>query len=111
MSSYKLWHEFLPHVPKDARYTIGEKIDALLITATELTLTASYLGKNQKLPYVQRAAIKIDMVKFFLQILWEVKAIDTKKYIALSEKYNEIGRMLGGWARQLNKQNPARGGE
>ncbi len=111
MSTYKLWHEFLPHVPKSSRYTIGEKIDALLVAATELILTASYLGREQKLPYVQRAAIKIDMVKFFLQILWEIKAMDTKRYIAFSEKYSEIGRMLGGWARQLGKQNPARGGE
>lgn len=45
-------------------------------------------------------------------ILWEVKSLDDKKYIALSVKLDEIGRNLGGWSGQLIKQNsPAKAGE
>lgn len=45
-------------------------------------------------------------------ILWESKSLDNKKYIALSVKIDEIGRMLGGWNGQLTKQNsPAIAGE
>jgi len=36
--------------------------------------------------------------------LWETKSLDNKKYIALSEELNEVGRMLGGWYGQLKKQ-------
>jgi hypothetical protein len=100
IAAYRLWHEFLPHLPKDARYTLGAKIDALLIDAIELIFSATYLSREQKLPYLQKATAKLDTAKFFLQILWEVKALDNKKYAALSEKLNEIGRMLGGWMRQ-----------
>ena len=38
-------------------------------------------------------------------ILWETKSLDNKKYIALSLKIEEIGKMLGGWSGQLAKQN------
>jgi len=38
-------------------------------------------------------------------ILWEAKSLDNKKYIALSMKIEEIGKMLGGWNGQLLKQN------
>ena len=38
-------------------------------------------------------------------ILWETKSLDNKKYIVLSEKIQEIGRMLGGWHGQVIKQN------
>lgn len=38
-------------------------------------------------------------------VLWETKSIDDKKYISLSEHLNEIGKMLGGWIGQLQKQN------
>jgi hypothetical protein len=38
-------------------------------------------------------------------LLWETKSLDNNKYVALSEKINEIGRMLGGWSGQLIKQN------
>lgn len=42
--------------------------------------------------------------KFFLQIAWEIKALDNKKYIMLSECLNEIGRMLGGWIKGLKSK-------
>ncbi len=108
---YKTWHESLPHVPKDSRYTLGTKIDSLLVEVLGLIFTASYLGKNEKLPYVRRAMVRLDLVKFFLQILWEIKGLDNKKYIHFSEGLNEIGKMLGGWIKQLSKENPASGGE
>ena len=38
-------------------------------------------------------------------ILWETKSIENKRYIALSEPLNEIGRMLGGWNGKLTKEN------
>src|SRR3989338_3566011 len=90
--AYKLWHEFLPHVPKSARYTLGGKIDAMLIETLEAIFTASVLPKEKKLPYLVRAAAKLDLAKFFLQICWEIKAVDNKKYAVLSEQFDGIGR-------------------
>ncbi len=43
--------------------------------------------------------------KIFLMMLWETKSLDNKKYIALSEKLNEIGRNLGGWRGKIEKEN------
>ena len=100
ISSYKLWQEFLRHFPKASRYTLGEKIDSLFIETLELVLTASYLPKNGKTPIIEKAILKTDLIKFFLQITWEVKAVKTSQYALLSEKLDEIGRMLMGWARQ-----------
>ncbi len=102
--AYKLWHEFLPHIPKDARYTLGTKIDISLIETIEAIFIAGFLTKEKKLPYVQRAATKLDLTKFFLQIAWEIKALDNKKYILISEQLADIGRMLGGWLRQITSQ-------
>lgn len=106
---YKLWHEFLPHVPKTSRYTLGAKIDVLFADTIESIFLASYAPKTQKNALIQRAITKLDLLKFFLQILWEIKSLDNKKYIALSEPLQEVGRMLGGWNRQLTltKETPA----
>jgi len=49
---------------------------------------------------------KIDLVKLLLQLSWEIKAIDNKKYIHLSERFSEIGKMLGGWKKQLLIKTP-----
>ena len=98
---YKLWHKFLPHIPKTSRYTLGIKIDRLIIETTEFIFIASRSDREQKSPFLQKAANKLDVLKFFLQIAWEIKSLDNKKYIILSEHLNEIGRMLGGWSRQF----------
>lgn len=38
-------------------------------------------------------------------ILWETQSLDNKKYISLSEKMEELGKMLGGWSGHIKKQN------
>jgi len=38
-------------------------------------------------------------------VLWETKTLDNKKYILLSQKLDEIGKMLGGWYGNVVKQN------
>jgi len=68
--------------------------------------------REEKLPYVRLSIRKVDTLKIFLMMLWETKSIDNKKYIILSEKIDEIERMLGGWNGQPQKQNsPSRSGE
>src|SRR4030042_4016993 len=84
VAAYKLWHEFLPHFSKTSRYTLGIKIDSLFIETTENIFIASRLAKDQKLPSLQKASSKLDMLKFFLQIAWEIKSMDNKKYIIIS---------------------------
>lgn len=107
VAAYKVWHEFLPHVPKDARYSLGLKVDTLFVGVLESIFIASYLQKEQKLPYLKQATKRLDLVKFFLQVMWEIRALDNKKYVVLSEKLDGVGKMLGGWIRQIGKQNPA----
>lgn len=102
---YLAWYWCYKTLPKEHRYTIGEKIDILLTEIIEAIASASFLAKEEKLPYVKIAIRKNDTVKIFLLILWETKSLDNKKYLAISEKINEVGRMLGGWNGQLTQQN------
>jgi len=101
IAAYKLWHDFVPHIPKTARYTLGGKIDSYFTDTIEHIVSATYLPKERKGASIQAAIAKLDTLKFFLQVAWEIKALDTKKYGLLSERLYEIGKMLGGWNRQV----------
>jgi hypothetical protein len=107
ISIYKTWHEYMPNLAKTSRYTLGEKIDALFLDVVELIYTASFLPKEEKIPHLQKAIAKTDLLKFFFQIGWEIKSLDTKKYIMFSQQLDEIGRMLGGWTRQSAQKETA----
>ena len=102
--AYKLWHAFLPHIPRLTRYTLGAKIDSLFIDTVELILQAGYSSREQKLGIVLRACTKLDALKYFLQIAWELKALDTKHYARIAEPLAEVGKMLGGWKKQLQSE-------
>jgi hypothetical protein len=102
--AYKLWHEIHNTLPKTHRYSLGIKADTLFIDLIESLAVATFLSKEEKLPFVRIGMRKLDTVNVLLIILFETKSLDIKKYIALSEKTSEIGRMLGGWHGQLIKQ-------
>jgi len=119
-SAYLLWHEYHQSLAKASRFSLGLKIDNLFVETIETVASASFLSPVDKAPYVRLAIRKMDTLKVLLLVLWEAKSLDTKKYIALSLKLEEIGKMLGGWNGQLarssqqifNKQNsPAKAEE
>ena len=103
--TYLLWYDCYQTIPKIHRHSLGQKVDNLFVQIIEAITTASFLSRDKKLPYVCTAIQKVDTLKIFLMIIWETKSLDNKKYIALSIKIDEIGRMLGGWNGQLQKQN------
>jgi len=108
---YKLWHNILPHLQRLTRHSLGEKINVLFIELAELIFTAGFAAKENKAVILKRASLKLDLLKFFLQIAWELKAIDNKKFAELAMLLVEIGKMLGGWQKQILKETPpARGG-
>lgn len=103
--AYLLWSDYHQTLPKTRRYSLGGKIDGLLIDIIESMSAASFLPKGDKLPHIRLAIRKLDTLKILLMVLWESKSLDTKKYIALSEVLQEVGKMLGGWNGQVTKQN------
>ncbi len=103
--AYKLWHEYLPKFSKDHRYTLGFKIDKLFIELIEILYQAQYISLVHKQPYLAKASSKLDTLKFFFQILWEIDGIENKKYINFSRQIDEVGKMLGGWIKNVDLKN------
>ena len=65
-----------------------------------------YLPPETKIARLVIVISKLDGVKFFLQIAWENKCITDKKYSILSENLEEVGKMLYGWKKGLEKKTP-----
>lgn len=103
--AYLLWFSYLQTIPKTHRYSLGARIDSLFVEVIETLAVAAFLPKPEKPAQVRFAIRKLDTAKILLMILWETGSLDNRKYIALSEPLDEVGRMLGGWLGQLTKQN------
>jgi hypothetical protein len=91
-------------MPRGSRFTIGEKLDKLFLETIESTYIAYYASGNHKIPPLQKAAAALDLVKLFLRIAWAAEALENNRYILLSQKLDDIGKMLGGWLRKVTSQ-------
>ena len=68
-----------------------------------MIITAGYLPHDQKMPVLQKASIKLDLLKILLRISSEIRCIDIKKYQHLAGYLIEIGKMLGGWIKSVKE--------
>ena len=102
--SYALWFKTFADFPKIYRYNLGGKIEECFLILLDNIFSSLYLPKNEKVEKLALAIIKLDSLKFFLQLAWENKCLSNQKYSELSEKLNEVGKMLGGWKRGLENR-------
>jgi len=103
--TYKLWFNYRDTFPKKSRYTLGDKIDKLFLDILELLNLAMYQNIESKIITLSKTILKLDALRFFLTISWEVKLLDNQKYISLSENVHELGKIIGGWKKGLETKN------
>jgi len=103
--AYQVWHRNLVNLNRLDRYTIGAKIDKTFLFLLEFIFRASFAyDRFEKLSLVSQAIAKNDLLKFFLQIGWEQKVINHTNYGSLIILLDEVGRMLGGWKKNLQEK-------
>lgn len=100
---YTVFHEYRVLTPKHERFSIYERSENIIIDILEFVLEASYAPKERKLILLEKASVKLNVVRFFIRLMKESKTIDLKKYVLLQSIIDEIGRMLGGWIKSSNK--------
>lgn len=85
---------------------MGVKIDNLFIELLDITHTAKYAKRENKLNFLEELSTKLDNLKFFITLLWEAKGIDATKYGQLSQKLATAGKMSGKWLQLFKKETP-----
>jgi len=100
---YKNFYSIRSSVSKQARYTIFLRCENVLLDIIEDILEASQLSKNEKLPVLMKASLKLNLLRVFIRLMKDVKSIDLKNYALMEESVDEIGRMLGGWLKSTKE--------
>jgi hypothetical protein len=100
---YKLFYSYRNTMSKQDRYTIWQRCDGTMLDMLESIVAAGQTAKSEKLPALERASAKLNILRIFIRLMKETKGIDGKKYLALQAQTDEIGRMLGGWIRSTRQ--------
>lgn len=103
--AYTYWLKLYRKISKPERFGIGERVDKLFLELLDLTRIARFIPAYKKLPYIEESIGKLDEIKFFAEIAWENKLMETKEYALFLEHLQNIGLELGGWRKGLNKNS------
>ena len=95
-----LWYlKKIEKLPKNHRFTLGEKIQNSLIDLL-MTLSDTIYSKNKKelLFYANRV---IERLRLLTKLLKDLSLLSTDNYRFIISSLGEIGQMIGGWAKAL----------
>lgn len=89
------------NIERTARFGIGNKVDQLFLELLELLRKAGYTPINKKIILLESVSEHIDSLRFFIQLLWELRLISNPQYISLAADMEDLGKMVGGWKKGL----------
>lgn len=91
-------------MPRIGRYTTGTRIESHFLDLLEIIYKAYYVSTENKNLIIIEAISKNDIIKYLLQIAFENKLIKEKQYLELSNKLQEVGKILGGWKNSVENK-------
>ena len=89
-------------LPKHDRFGIGKNIEDEGLDCLKLMIEAALSSKEIKKDIIQKARIKIEVLKKLITLLEELKIIDYKKCMDLQNQLQEISKMAYGWFDSLS---------
>ena len=98
---YKIFHEHHRLIPKKDRFTTYERAENVLLDVITGIFRASTQSKKDKVTTLDEVSVQLNLLRVFIRLMKDVKALDNKKYTVIQSEVDEIGRMLGGWIRSL----------
>ncbi len=90
-------------IPKQDKYTLWQRIENVNLNIIEGILQASELFKQDKLPALEKASVRLNLLRMLIRLAKDIKIINNKKYTSLQSQIDEIGRMLGGWIKSTKE--------
>ncbi len=89
----------LAKFPRDQKFLLGDRIETLMLDFLEDMIVAYY--SREKLLLLDKGNLKLERLRYLIRLCNDLKFLNDRRYGLISEKINEIGRMVGGWRKSL----------
>ncbi len=87
----------LDHFPRARRFTLGEKLELLLMDVLEFLLEAAYQKGDAKLQMLARANRKLAVARHLWRLGFELKVCSFNAYQHGADLMVGLGKQIGGW--------------
>ena len=92
------------HLDKRWRYSLGHSLEESVLALLDSLIMAKHAPKTLKAPYLLKSMSHLEISRLKLRLVLEFKAVKNETNVFKMQLHNEeIGKMLGGWIRSLEK--------
>jgi len=85
----------LAKFPRDQKFVLGDRIETKVLDVQERCLRAYY--SKDKREHLVEANLGLEVVRHLVRLSYDLRIINAQRYGVISEKVDEVGRMVGGW--------------
>ena len=83
--------------PRTQKFLLGDRIQTTALNVLECLIEATYTRDRKG--HLGRANLGIEKLRFFFRLAVELHYLDRKRYAHAARTLDEIGRLIGGWAK------------
>jgi 23S rRNA-intervening sequence protein len=97
---YQLLNWLMPTIarfPREQRFLLGDRIQSTALDVLEALIEATYTRDRRG--HLARANLGLEKLRFFFRLAHEQRHLDARRYEHAARQVNEVGRLVGGWAK------------
>ena len=87
--------------PKAQRFVLAQQIQNAMVDIARLIVQAN--KQRNKLPTLYQIDVELEKLRLLIRLAKDLNLLAVKQYGLMSERINEVGRLLGGW---IKSQSP-----
>lgn len=89
-------------LPRAQRFVLGDRIEGTALDLLDVLVEAQY--RRDKVALLWRANLLLVRLRHLMRLCNDLHLLGAGRYEFVSERIDEIGRMVGGWTRQQRGQ-------
>ncbi len=90
-------------LPKSARFTFGQRLDNLTLDALMLVTRAVFSPRPEKATLLRELNLLLEQLRVLWRLVEQRRWISQQQLLFANGRLDEIGRMTGGWLKQLGQ--------
>jgi hypothetical protein len=94
-------------IPKSHRFTFGQRLDNTTLDALTLAVRALYAPRAGKAPLLAELNLQLELLRVLWRLVHDQRWISQQQLLFVNGRIDEIGRMVGGWLKQVAAKMPA----
>lgn len=83
--------------PRSQKFLLGDRIQTTALDVLEALIEATYTRDRRS--HLARANLGLEKLRVFFRLAAELGHLDVRRYEHAARAIDEVGRLVGGWAR------------